>query len=85
MHKKVRSRWRRWPFKHTTLLAFGIVALVLLLDTAIVAGFFAFLEDAGYIGAFIGGFFYVSAFTAAAAIIILFSLSAQHYRLFRQL
>lgn len=76
--KKLHKHWKRWPYKHTTLLIIAIVLFVAFVDSAIMAAFFEFNTELGYVGAFIAGILFVSLFTASPAVVILFELGQQH-------
>lgn len=74
LHKHLHRHWKRWPYKHTTLLVIALAVFILFLDSAIMVAFFEWSTHLGYIGAFIGGMLLVSLFTATPGVVILFEL-----------
>ncbi len=68
-------KWRHWKYENTTLLIFSLILLFYLAQTPVVDTAVTRLGDLGYVGAFIVGIFFVSTFTVAPAIIILFHLA----------
>jgi len=78
MRKRIKHAWRKWPFKHTTGLVITITLFILLLDSAIMTAFFEYIRELSYLGAFIAGILFVSLFTSAAAVVMLFELGQQY-------
>lgn len=70
--------WRRFEYKHTTMLVVVLVAFVFLLDTALMTAFFEFVEEMGHFGMMIAGALFVSVFTTAASVVMLFELGQQY-------
>lgn len=70
--------WRRFEYKHTTLLVFVLVAFVFLLDSALMTAFFEFVEELGHLGMMIAGALFVSVFTTAASVVMLYELGQQY-------
>lgn len=68
-------KWRHWKYENTTLLIFSLILLFYLAQTPVVDTAVTRLGDLGYVGAFIVGIFFVSTFTVAPAIVILFHLA----------
>ncbi len=66
--------WRRFEYKHTTMLIIVLVAFVFLLDSALMSAFFEFVEELGHLGMMIAGALFVSVFTTAASVVMLFEL-----------
>lgn len=75
LHKRIHRHWKRWPYKHTTLLVIAIALFIVFLDSAIMVAFFEWSTELGYIGAFIAGMLFVSLFTATPAVVVLFELA----------
>jgi len=73
--------WRRFEYKHTTMLVIILVLFVLLLDSALMSAFFEFIEQLGALGMMIAGALFVSVFTTAASVVMLFELG-QNYNPF---
>lgn len=63
-----------WRYKNTTLLAISLTVLFFLADTAIAHALIKQIGSYGYIGAAITGVFFVSTFTIAPALVVLFYL-----------
>ncbi|MFA7286188.1 MAG: hypothetical protein WC052_00800 [Patescibacteria group bacterium] len=63
-----------WQYKNTTLLVASLVLLFLFIDTPAVTVFIQRLNSYGELGAFITGIFFVSTFTVAPAVIVLYNL-----------
>lgn len=71
----VRTRWQQFEYKHTTLLVASIALFILLLDTAIMTSFLGAIESLGTLGMFLAGVLYVSVFTAAASVVIIYEMA----------
>lgn len=69
--------WRRFEYKHTTLLVLILVAFVFMLDSALMTAFFRLVEEMGHLGMMIAGALFVSVFTTAASVVMLFELGQQ--------
>ncbi len=69
--------WLRYEYKHTTLAILGIWLFVLVIDSALIAAIFTFIEDLGYVGGFIAGILSISFVTAAPAVILLIDLAGK--------
>ena len=69
------KRWKNWKYKNSTLLVLSIILFILIADTPYVKGFIEYIGDLGYIGAFIVGMLFVSAFTVIPAAAVLFYLA----------
>jgi len=75
-HKRtVKTRWQKFQYKHTTLLVVTVALFILLLDTAIMTSLLSSIEGLGTFGMFIAGALYVSVFTAAASVVILYEMA----------
>lgn len=70
------SRYKNWQYKNTFLLLCSLVLLYYLADTHIARDFISNIGSIGYFGAFIVGILFVSIFTVAPAIIVLYSLAS---------
>ncbi len=66
--------WRRFEYKHTTILVVILVLFVLFLDSALMSAFFESIEELGRVGMVIAGALFVSVFTTAASVVMLFEL-----------
>jgi hypothetical protein len=69
--------WRRYQYKHTTLAVLTLILFILLLDSALLAGVFAFLGDLGYLGGLLAGVLWVSFFTAVPAVVLVIELAGK--------
>jgi len=67
--------WRMWRYKHLTFFAISIIFAIFISRQELFHTFLLNLENWGYIGVFIGGFLFVSTFTAATGAVILIILS----------
>lgn len=68
------KKWHRYHYKNLTYLGISIVIAVLLFNNQGFHSFLLHLGNYGYIGAFIGGIFFVSTFTVSIGTVILFNL-----------
>lgn len=68
-------RYRRWPYRNTALLLVSLGLLFYFADSDFVVGLIQRVGDLGYLGAFITGIFFVSTFTVAPALLVLFYLA----------
>lgn len=73
--RTIRTRWQQFEYKHTTLLAASVALFILLLDTAIMTSFLGVIEGLGTLGMFLAGVLYVSVFTAAAAVVVIYEMA----------
>lgn len=73
--RTIRTRWQRFEYKHTTLLVASLAIFILLLDTAIMTSFLGAIEGLGALGMFLAGVLYVSVFTAAASVVIIYEMA----------
>lgn len=64
-----------YEYKHTSAALVLLSLFIFFIDSAVVGAIFAFGKDLGYIGAFIGGLFTASFFTAVPAIVLLVSMA----------
>lgn len=69
------TRWRRWPYKNTTLLVISLLVFFMLARMPAVELFLRSVGGLGYVGAFIVGIFFVSIFTVAPAAVVLLYLA----------
>lgn len=69
------KKWHRWRFKNTSLLVMSLIAFVFLVQTPLVESIIQEVGQLGYLGAFITGIFFVSTFTVAPAIAVLFHIA----------
>lgn len=73
--RAIRTRWQKFEYKHTTLLVASLAIFILLLDTAIMTSFLGVIEGLGTLGMFLAGVLYVSVFTAAASVVIIYEMA----------
>lgn len=71
------SSYRHWHYKNTILLLVSIIVFIFLADTPFVKDMIAQIGEWGYVGALIAGIFFVMTFTAAPALVVLYSLAGQ--------
>jgi len=64
-----------WKYKNTFFLISSLLILYFIADTAIIKNFIKEIGDLGYLGAFLVGIFFVSIFTVAPSIIIIYYLA----------
>ena len=64
-----------WQFANTLLLLASLIAFFFLAGTPAVHAFIADVGQWGYFGAFVTGIFFVSTFTVAPAVVVLFSFA----------
>lgn len=64
-----------WQFANTLLLVVSLIAFFVLASTPAVHGFISTVGHLGYLGALVTGAFFVSTFTVAPAIVVLYSLA----------
>jgi len=64
-----------WKYKNSLFLAVSLVALYFLADTEIAKQFLVRMGDWGYFGALLAGIFFVSTFTVAPSILVIYYLS----------
>lgn len=67
--------WQGYEYRHTTVAVCLILIFVVLLDTALVQTLLTYVEDLGIIGIVVAGVLFVSFFSAAPAIILLFAFA----------
>jgi len=80
MHRKrrvygIHKKSSGWRFKHLTISFVGILIAIVLSQNEQLHAFLAHLGTLGYIGAFIAGILFVSTFTVATGVLILFVLA----------
>lgn len=64
-----------WRYRNTILLGLSLLVFFILADTPFVHETIRRIGELGYVGAFITGMFFVSTFTVAPAILVLFHLA----------
>ena len=67
--------WKKWKYKHLTLLFLGILFSLILSKFETLNSILLSLGNFGYIGAFVAGMLFVSTFTVATGVLILFILA----------
>ncbi|MFA6368989.1 MAG: hypothetical protein WCX20_01235 [Candidatus Shapirobacteria bacterium] len=65
----------RWRYKNLTILFFGIMLAIILSRIEIFHSFLLHLNGFGYIGVFVAGILFVSTFTVATSVLILFTFA----------
>lgn len=68
-------RWRHWKYENTALLLLSLLVLFYVAQTPLIDSLINTAGDYSYIGAFVAGMFFVSTFTVAPAVIVLFHLA----------
>jgi hypothetical protein len=71
----ITSKWKHWRYKNTGLLLISLAIFFFLSDTPFAKNTISYIGDYGYIGAFFVGMLFVSAFTVAPAIVVLFFMA----------
>lgn len=69
------SRWNHWQYKNTTFLILSLILFFLFAEYPIVRNTIDSIGSLGYLGAFFTGVFFVSIFTVAPAVVVLFFLA----------
>jgi hypothetical protein len=67
--------YRNWKYKNITLLAVSILVLWYVADHPLIVSLIDGVASLGYLGAFITGIFFVSTFTVAPAMVVLYRLA----------
>ena len=73
--KLVKKEWRNWPYKNTTYLILSLIVFFYFLEDGFVQSIIKEIGNFGYLGALITGIFFVSAFTIAPAVVVLYDLA----------
>lgn len=73
--KNIFEKYKLWPYSNTGILILSLVTFYLLANYPEVQNFITSIGTLGYLGAFITGVFFVSVFTVAPALVILFELA----------
>ena len=68
-------KYKNWKYKNTALLVASLIVLYYIADTDIVRQGIKTIGDLGYAGAFFTGALFVSTFTVAPALVILYNLA----------
>ena len=71
----IKKSWDKWRYKNTAFLVLSLILLFYLAKTPAVDAVIRQVGSLGYVGAFITGIFFVSTFTVAPAVIVLFKLA----------
>ena len=74
LYRQFMARYRHWRYKNTTLLAISLVTFFAFLDSAWIQNIVIRAGSLGYLGAFFAGIFFVSAFTVAPAIAVIYDI-----------
>lgn len=77
-HKIIQKQinwYKSWQYKNTFLLLLGLAALFYFADSNIIQNIIIKIGSWGYLGAVITGIFFVSTFTVAPAIYVLYNLA----------
>jgi len=70
----LQNKWKNWPYKNTVLLIISLIVFFYFADTDFVKNIIKTIGNFGYLGAFITGIFFVSAFTVVPAMAVLYDL-----------
>lgn len=68
-------RWRRWKYENTILLILSLLLLFYLAQTPVLDAIITRVGNLGYLGAFLAGIGFVSTFTVAPAMVVIFHLA----------
>ena len=69
------EKYKKWQYKNAALLIVGLVLLFYFADSHIVQSTVSRIGSWGYFGAFLTGIFFVSTFTVAPAVYVLYNLA----------
>jgi len=72
LHKVIQKKWKNWPYKNTAFLLISLFLFIYFAETPFISNLIKRAGDLGYLGSFITGIFFVSSFTVAPAIAILY-------------
>lgn len=67
--------YHKWPYHNTMLLLVSLVVLWYFADSPLIKGIVQAMGSWGYAGAFLTGVFFVSVFTVAPALLVLYQLA----------
>lgn len=73
--KELRNRWNNWQYKNTFLFILSVVLFFYFIESPAIQYFLSKIGSLGYLGAFISGIMFVSAFSIAPASAIIFDLA----------
>lgn len=82
MNPDLLKEWHAWPYKNTTYLLLSILVFFYFADSDFIQNIINKLGEAGYLGAFITGIFFVYTFTVAPSAVVLFRLADSYNPLF---
>jgi hypothetical protein len=74
---RLNKLWLAYEYKHTTAAVIAIALFVFLLDSALLASVFKYLESLGFLGGLLAGMLSASLFTAAPALVLIIDLAPQ--------
>lgn len=69
------NKWENWHYKNTALLILSLIVFFLFVDHPVIRNTIDLIGNLGYIGAFVTGILFVSIFTLAPAITVLYFLA----------
>jgi hypothetical protein len=69
------NRYKIWKYKNTSFLVVSLVVFFYFLESAFIQNIILRLGEYGYLGAFIVGVFFVSTFTVAPSLVVLYYLA----------
>ncbi|MBI4121343.1 MAG: hypothetical protein HY470_00060 [Candidatus Ryanbacteria bacterium] len=72
---RLAERYQKWRYKNTALLILSLVLFFFLAETPFVDNLIRRIGSFGFIGAFLGGIFFVSTFTVVPASAVLFHIA----------
>ncbi len=72
------EKYKNWKFKNTALLILSLIVFFYFLNSDFVRSLIVNVGSLGYVGVFIVGIFFVSTFTVAPSLVVLYYLATQH-------
>lgn len=72
---KLNNRWKDWHYKNTALLILSLIVFFLFAEHPAIRNTIDLIGSFGYVGAFITGILFVSIFTVAPAVVVLYFLA----------
>lgn len=69
------TRWKHWHYKNTALLVLSLIVFFFFAEHPVVRNTINLIGSFGYVGAFITGILFVSIFTVAPAVVVLYFLA----------
>jgi len=72
------AKYKNWKYKNTVLLAASLFVFFYFLNSDFIKNLIVNVGSLGYLGAFIAGIFFVSTFSVAPSLVVLYYLATQH-------